>query len=373
MIGPVHPFRGGIAHYTSMLAHALAERETVRVVSFRWMYPAWLYPGGSALDPSGVRIHTEAEYLLDPVNPLRWWQTARRIQGWDPDIVVFQWWVTFWAPAFAGVAWLLKRAGIRILFLIHNVLPHEERRWDRQLARWALRIGDCFIVHTTQEKARLLSLIPEADVSIHPHPIYDMFSTNRASPATAKKELGLPLDRKTLLFFGFVRPYKGLKVGLEAVAILRDRGYPVHLLVAGEFWGDKAVYTRCIEQRQLSSLVSLDDRYIANEEVGRYFSAADALIAPYTGGTQSGSATIALSFGLPLIVTDRIAEGIPASENIVKVIPAGDPTALADAVEEVFESPGSSARPVDNADEGWRRLAGLISQSAEARPSDPQR
>ena len=157
-----------------------------------------------------------------------------------------------------------------------------------------------------------------------------------------------------------------------SVAILRDRGHPVHLLVAGEFWEDKAVYTRCIEQRQLSSLVRLDDRYIANEEVGRYFSAADALIAPYTGGTQSGSATIALSFGLPLIVTDRIAEGIPASENIVKVIPAGNPTALADAVEEVFESPSSSARPVDNADEGWRRLAGLISQSAGARSSDLQ-
>ena len=365
LIGPVHPYRGGIAHYTAMLAKTLARENTVRVISFRWMYPGFLYPGGSSLDPSESPLLTEAVYLLDPVNPISWWRTAQWITEWAPDVVVFQWWVTFWAPAFMGVSWVLKRRGFRILFLIHNVLPHEERPWDRLLVRSTLRMGDRFITHTPRERERLLELVPNANASIHPHPVYDMFSHNRLSSSAAKQDLGLSLDRKVLLFFGFVRPYKGLKVALEALAILRDRGQSVHLLVAGEFWEDKAVYTRLIEQLELSALVSMDDRYIPNEDVARYFSAADAVIAPFTGGTQSGSATIALSFGLPLVVTDRIAEGISSSADNLIVIPVGDPAALADAVEALFHRSPDSTKKHENTNEDWTSIARLISGAAK--------
>ncbi|MFV2043813.1 MAG: glycosyltransferase [Anaerolineales bacterium] len=365
MIGPVHPFRGGIAHYTSMLAKALEEEQTVRVVSFRRMYPEWLYPGVSSLDPSEAPVRTDSEYLLDPLNSLRWWQTARWIRSWNPDLVVFQWWVTFWAPAFMVVAWLLRRAGFRILFLIHNVLPHEERPWDRLLARLTMRMGDRFIVHTPRERERLLSLVPDAEISVHPHPRYDMFLNDRLSPTAARQKLGLPLERKILLFFGFVRPYKGLDIALEGLAILRDRGQSIHLLVAGEFWADKAIYTRLIEKLQLSTLVWIEDRYIPNEEVGRYFSAADIAIAPFTGGTQSGSATIALSFGLPLIVTEHIAEGMSASGANVIAIPAGDPASLADAVETLFKQPTPRSAALESAHEDWRQMAKLVSAVGE--------
>ncbi len=315
IIGPVYPYRGGIAHFTTLLARALAKRHVTRVVSFRRQYPAWLYPGASDRDPSQQPLRVEAEYLLDPLYPWTWWKAAQRIAALEPDAVIFQWWITFWGPAYAALAYLLHRRGIRLLFVIHNLMPHEARPWDGWLARLALRYGHNFLVQTEREKDRLLALLPHAAWTIVPHPVYDMFAGGRIPTSEARRRLGLPETASVALFFGIVRPYKGLRYLFEAIGKLRQRGKTIHLVVAGEFWEDAADYQQLAESLGISEQIKIEARYIPNEEIGLYFSAADVFAAPYVDGTQSGAVKMALGFGLPVIISRAITSDELANDR----------------------------------------------------------
>lgn len=331
VIGPVYPYRGGIAHHTTLLARALSERHDVLVVSFRRLYPRWLYPGASDQDPSTSPLSVPAEFLLDPLAPWTWWQAAQRIAAFQPARVILPWWTTFLAPMTAGLVFALRRAAVDVCFLIHNVLPHEPRGWDLRLARLALRGGRAFIVHSVREKARLQSLIPEACIQYTPHPRYAVFGEGLLPQAEARQRLGLPLDRVVVLFFGIVRAYKGLHILLPALA--RLPGPRPYLLVAGEFWEDKTQYLAQIQQLELASDVRLHDGYIPNEDLSLYFSAADIFVAPYVGGTQSGAVQMALGFGLPLVVSDHIAASMsPVDRERATVVPTGNVEALAKAL-----------------------------------------
>jgi glycosyltransferase involved in cell wall biosynthesis len=334
LVGPVYPYRGGIAHYTTMLARALAEKHETLVVSFRRQYPNWLYPGKSDRDPSREPLRVEAEYLLDPMYPWTWRRTANRIAAFGPDVVVMQWWTTFWAPAFGTLAWLLRCRGLKVVFIIHNVLPHEPAPWDRRLARAVLGQAASFIAQAPGERDRLLALLPKARVQLCPMPAFEELAGQRLPRAEARQRLGLPEEGLVLLFFGIVRPYKGLKHLIDAVAILRDSGQQATLLVAGEIWAGKAKYQRQISSLGLTDRVVLDDRYIPNEELPVFFAAADVFVAPYVSGTQSASLRTAMAFGLPIVVTDAIAGDLPAGAPGVQVVSAGDPAALATAIRE---------------------------------------
>lgn len=369
MIGPVYPYRGGIAHYTTMLAQAFIKQGAqLHVVSFQRQYPRWLYPGVSDRDPSQNPLKTEAEYLLDPLHPWTWWQTARHIAAWQPKLVIIQWWTTFWAPAFAALAFLLRRQGIKVLFVIHNVMPHEPRPWDRWLARLALRQGHQFLAQTEREEKRLLSLLPQAQITLAPLPVYAMFANQRISAAEARQRLGLPADEPVALFFGIVRPYKGLRFAIKAFAELRARGKTTQLLVAGEFWEDITLYTQLIEKLGLSAQVKIDNRYIPDEEVGLYFSAADIFIAPYVGGTQSAAVKMALGFGLPLVISQSLHSAELADEisrRLYWVDPKNVP-ALADALERGLQENASTPQPAPPASGGdeWQALAAVIQTAA---------
>jgi glycosyltransferase involved in cell wall biosynthesis len=158
IVGPVYPYRGGIAHYTSRLAQALERHgHAIQVISFRRQYPALLYPGKTDKDPSSDAIRVPAQYILDPLYPWTWWQAAKLISGAKPDMALFQWWSTFWAPAYFGVA--RRLSPVPVAFLIHNVLPHESKPWDASLARLALGQGRGFIVQTARERERLQQLV----------------------------------------------------------------------------------------------------------------------------------------------------------------------------------------------------------------------
>jgi glycosyltransferase involved in cell wall biosynthesis len=307
-------------------------------------------------DPSLHPLHLEAEYLLDPLYPWTWLRAARRIRQAQPDLVAVQWWTTFWGPAYAVLARLLRGGGLRLVYVVHNVLPHEQRPWDRPLARLALAQGDAFIVQTGQEQERLLELLPRARALVHPHPVYQPFTEAKTTRPEARRRLGLPESGGVLLFFGIVRPYKGLPVLLDALALLKGRGLTPRLLIAGEFWEEKAGYLRQIEALGLQDQVRIEDRYIPNEEVDVLFRAADALVAPYTGGTQSGAANLGLGYGLPMIVTDPVASGLPA-ENRGAVFTArpGDPASLADALAAFLSSPPAAGMPPRGGD--WQSLA----------------
>ena len=286
LIGPVYPYRGGIAHYTTSLSKALKSNgHDLQLVSFKRQYPSFLYPGKSDKDPSANPVRLDAQYLLDPLYPWTWQKSARTILNYNPDLVLMQWWTTFWGPAFTGLSYWLHHA-VPIAFLIHNVLPHETKPWDFWFARLALSNGSAFIVQAPHEQEKLKAIIPNARVSYCKHPVYQRFSNQVVSKEDACKELGLPVSRPLLLFFGIIRPYKGLKIMLEA---LSQTDADFHLVVAGEFWEEVEIYNQQIRDLGLSERVTVINRYIPNEDAHLLFSAANVFVAPYLGGQQSGA------------------------------------------------------------------------------------
>ena len=215
VVGPTYPFRGGIAHYTTLLVRYLREAgHTAPLFSFTRQYPRWLFPGKSDRDPSATPLRVDCEYILDPSNPLTWWQLYRRVRAEHPDVLLLQWWVPYWTPCLTTIAYLIKRnTPIKLVFICHNVVPHEGGGvLDRRFALTVLRHGDALIVHSEQDRYRLLALLPQAHVVKAHHPTYaDLADQSSTSPAHVRRDLGLAAETQLLLFFGFVRPYKGLE------------------------------------------------------------------------------------------------------------------------------------------------------------------
>ena len=336
LIGPTYPFKGGIAHYTTLLYRALQERHRVKFYSFTRQYPSWLYPGGSDRDPSTLPIEEPgAVPMLDPLNPISWWRVARAITLDDPDLIVFPWWVPFWAPVFWAIVRLAHRkVDAPVLFLCHNVLPHEESGLAALLSRAALQQGDYFLVHSSQERKKLLEMFPSALVKQNPHPTYAVFGD--ADQTCVESRTGLGLTGDIVLFFGFVREYKGLRYLFEALpAVLEE--HPVTLLVVGEFWNDAGEYIQLANQLGIRAHVRIIDAYVPNEEVASYFLAADLVVLPYATATGSGVAQIALGLERPVIVTD-----LPGLAELVEdgvtglIVPPADPASLARAILRFF-------------------------------------
>ncbi|MDY6877945.1 MAG: glycosyltransferase [Chloroflexota bacterium] len=376
MVGPVYPYRGGIAHYTTMLYRALRNQgHNVLLVSFKRQYPQWLFPGRSDRDPSKKPLKVEgARYWIDSLNPLTWLTTFWRIRRYQPDAVILQWWTTFWAPVWF-VLEMLNHLFLRrpLVIICHNVLPHEVRWWDPWLAKVVLRGSTRLIVQSVAEEKKLTALIPGAQVVVVPHPVYDMFADERISKEEARKWLGLPLDVPTLLFFGIVREYKGLQDILAALPEIRARLGRVILLVAGEFWEDKQPYLKMIERLDIGDSVVIEDRYIPNEEVPRYFSAADVLVAPYRRVTGSGVVQMAQGLGLPVITTGVSGKEPKATIDgkIGMVIPPEDPKSLTNAILRFFRVSyrtrlgNQTIRGEDQP--SWSRMADIIADIGEPR------
>jgi len=338
IVGPVFPFRGGIAHYTTMLARALRNRRhDLLLVSYKRQYPHWLFPGHSDRDPSEEAFEVgDAHFWIDSLNPLTWLSTFWRIRHHAPEVVVFQWWTSFWAPFIWTMGTLIHAfLNARVVMVCHNVLPHEARWYDTILARIALNQGDMLIVHSGEERELLLSLRPRAVVKQMALPLFDVFADQRMPQEEARQALGLPSDAPILLFFGIVREYKGLRDLLAALPAVREALGEVRLVVAGEFWEDKKMYLDMIDRLRLTGSVVIEDRYIPNEEVRLYFSAADVVVAPYRRVTGSAAAQAARGFGVPVITTWR-EEGERATTASLTANP-GDVQSLEKAILHFFD------------------------------------
>ena len=334
LVGPTYPYRGGIAHYTTLLYRQLcACGHQTTLYSFKRQYPRWLFPGRSDRDPSQLVLDADCQYVLDSLNPFTWWMAARAIRAQSPDVLVLPWWVTFFAPMWAVLAQSARRAGIKIVFVCHNVLPHEQHFWDVGLARWTLGLGDGFITQSQEEKSRLSELLPGRRVKVVPHPIYDMFADRIMPRDEARRRLELPQAAPVLLFFGFVREYKGLHDLLEAIPSVRAELANILLLIVGEFWHDKQSYLDQITHLGIDGNVMIVDRYIPNEQVPLYFSAADIVVLPYTHATQSGVVQLAFGLGLPVITTQvgGLSDVVMDKETGL-LVPPGDSLSLSRAV-----------------------------------------
>lgn len=338
VLGPVYPYRGGIAHYTARLVRALAEAgEEVLTVNLTRQYPSALFPGSSQEDGSKQPFETVSERWVDSMRPDSWFRTVVRLRRRGVKKLVIQWWHPYFAPAFGTIGRLARRAGIEVVFVCHNVEPHEGTPFDRLALKWAYGGADRFVVHAQAERSKMERYAAGRPVAVVAHPVYDLFAEGGLpKPAAARAELGLGAEEEVLLFFGLIRPYKGLEVLLRAMpAILSKR--PVKLVVAGECYGDDQPLHALIEELGIGAALKLDLTYVPNEAVATYMVAADAVVVPYLHATQSGIVQVAYAFGKPVITT-RVG-GIPEvvwEGETGLLVPPSDPAALALAVERFF-------------------------------------
>lgn len=338
ILGPVHPYRGGIAHYTARLAReAMHEGHEVLVVNLSRQYPESLFPGTTQEDESERTFDVPAERWLDSMNPLTWLGAARKALRWGPDLLVVQWWHPYFAASFGTVAGAFRARGVPVCMVCHNVEPHESSPVDRALLRLAYAAPSRFVVHAESERRALATFRPRVDVRVNPHPVYDQFASEGV-PTREEARAALGLDgERWLLFFGLVRPYKGLDVLIDAMPAVHE-ATGAKLYVAGECYGDEAPYREQVERLGLGDAVRLDFRYVPNEEVPTIIASSDALVLPYRHATQSGVAQVAFGCGRAVVST-RVG-GIPdvvADGKSGLLVPPEDPPALADALVSLYE------------------------------------
>ena len=341
VVGPTYPYRGGIAHYTTLLVrHLRLAGHQAPLYSFTRQYPRWLFPGKTDRDPSASPLRVDCEYILDPINPLTWLRLFRRVRADNPDLLILQWWVPYWTPCLTTIGGLIKRnTKIKIAFVCHNVMPHDGGGiLDRRLALTALRRADALIVHNEQDRYKLLALLPKARVVKATIPTYKPVSVQPAPLAVRnlRRELGVPEGVPVLLFFGFVRPYKGLEYLIQALPRIRER-LPVHLIVACEFWSSREFYERFAQEFGVQQQISFVDRYLPDEQLPAYFQLADVVVLPYISATQSAVVPLAFGFNKPVITTrvGGLAEVVRDGVNGL-IVPPQDEVALADAVIRFF-------------------------------------
>lgn len=364
LIGPMPPYRGGIARFTSSLAEELLDiGHDVKVISYRKQYPKLLYPGKTEKDYSQNISAVHTEFLFSPLNLKDWNETLEQIKRFQPDLVIDQWWTTFWAPATSWLIHQVNKAGIKIKILIHNAFPHDSTWLDAKLTAWALRDASSFVTMTEAQANRLRSVVSsQAEILTAPHPVYRQFPNSGLSKVEVRKKLGLPLEVPIALFFGFVRPYKGLRILIDAMGILKSKGSRIHLVVAGEFWDDQDVYENQIAELGIKDMVTIRADYIPDSEAGLYFESADLFVAPYIGGTQSGSIKQAMGYGLPMVVTDVMTDHLvldyPGGLSVVK---SGDPEAIAEKIKEMllskFDTKSKNGNVLSNS---WQPLLDVL-------------
>lgn len=337
LIGPVYPYKGGISHYTSLLCSALRKKHDVSMISYKMQYPKLLFKKEQR-DYSNKSFQIEdAQYWINTANPFNIIKAARRIRKLHPDAVIMQWWHPYFAPCY----WLLSIFLIKIpiLFTCHNVFPHERFPMDRFLSRMALRRGSGYIVQSRLDEKDLLTVNPKAKYIVTPHPTYNAFKMQNMSREEARKLLHVGAETPMLLFFGFVREYKGLKYLLDAMKKIKIQIPEIQLWVVGDFDDDKDKYLEQINTNKIEDEVVLVEGYIPDREVEKYFAAADLIVLPYISATQSGIVQIAYGFGKPVVVTD--VGGLPDVVQDHKtgyVVPKENEDAIAGAVIDFYQA-----------------------------------
>ncbi len=302
LVGPAFPYRGGIANFVAATARHLQGRgHAVTLVNFARQYPDFLFPGKTQYETSQQMLPSFR--VIDSLSPLSWVKAARLVQSLAPDLVVYNHWMPFFAPAYGTMAAILRmQRSPRQICICHNVIPHEKRPGDRLLNQFFLHQMDSHIVLSQAVEKELRRLQPNAHIRRILYPIAETF-TGAVSPEEAWRKLGIPQGKTVLLFFGYVRRYKGLDILLQAFSLVVKRNPEIFLLVVGEFYEPRTQFDEIIQREDLMESVKILDRFVPNTEVGLYFSAADVVVMPYRSATQSGIIPIAYQFEKPVITT----------------------------------------------------------------------
>ncbi|WP_299707043.1 glycosyltransferase [uncultured Pontibacter sp.] len=341
IVGPAHPLRGGgMSTFNERLALAFQEAgDEVEIVSFSLQYPPFLFPGKSQYTnepaPAGLVIKS----LINSINPISWVKTGNYIRRQRPDLVVFRFWLPFMGPALGTIARIVRRNRYsRILAITDNVVPHEKRPGDVPFTKYFLSACHGFLTMSRSVQQDLLRFEPAKPNLYLPHPLYDNFGKSEPK-AEACATLGLDPKYRYILFFGFIRAYKGLDLLLQAMAEpALNQLTDVKLLIAGEFYEDAAPYRDLIQKLKLQERLILRTDFIPNAEVRHYFCAADLVVQPYKHATQSGVTQVAYHFDKPMVVTNvgGLAELVPHGEVGYVVEP--QPKAIAEAIFDFYST-----------------------------------
>ncbi len=339
ILSPAHPLRGGIASSSERLAYALQDAgNQVKIVSFSLQYPDFLFPGKTQYTDDPAPENLEIETRVNSINPLNWVAVGNALRREKPDLIIVRYWLPLMGPCLGTILRIARANGhTKVVGLVDNAIPHEKRPGDRPFTQYFVGSVDAFLVMSRSVADDLRQFTATKPIEFRPHPIYDNYG-DKVEMAVAKKHLKLPDMEHYVLFFGFIREYKGLDILLKALADPRLAEMHVGLLLAGEYYSNQEHYEKMIADLGLEDRVISRTEFIPNEEVKYYFGAAELVVQPYKTATQSGISQMAYHFDKPMVVT--AVGGLPEIVEHGKVgyvVPV-DPQSVADAMVDYFQN-----------------------------------
>ena len=341
IIGPAHPLRGGLATFNQRLAKQFNdEGHSCSLYSFSLQYPSFLFPGKTQYSDEPAPENLKIISCINSINPFNWIKTGNRLKKEKPDIIVVRYWLPFMGPALGTILRRVrKNKHTRIICIADNIIPHEKRPGDKAFTKYFLKACDAFITMSEKVMADLRLFQKNKPAQLVTHPLYDNFGAI-ITKQEARQHLNLPLHEKIILFFGFIRRYKGLDLLLDAVSVLKNSGTEeanIKLLVAGEFYEDEKPYREQIEKLGIQDNLILRTNFIPDSEVKYYLCAADAVIQPYRSATQSGVTPLAYHFEKPMVVTN--VGGLPAlvPDEKVGLVTQPDPESIAKGILKFYQ------------------------------------
>jgi len=342
ILGPAHPYRGGIATFSERLASEYQSMgHQVRLFTFTLQYPNFLFPGKTQYSNDPAPPHLDIVACINSVNPYNWYKAGKQIAKEQADLIVVQFWLPFMGMCFGSLNHIIKRYSPHstIVALTHNVIPHEKRLGDYTLTKYFVQSCDGFVSMSKSVLDDLSVFTNNTHKTYSPHPIYDTFGlpVDRTTARKALTHLGIQTTDKLILFFGLVRRYKGLDILLEAMGNEQVKAQGIKLVVAGEFYDDKSLYDDIITKHNLHKTVQVVPEFIATDAVKNYFCAADMVVQPYRTATQSGISQMAYHFECPMLVTKvgGLPEIVP-HDKVGYVVPPNNSKAIAEALSNFF-------------------------------------
>lgn len=337
IVGPAWPYRGGIADFDERIAREYIKKgDEVEIFTFTLQYPSFLFPGKTQYSPDPRPEDLDIKRKVNSINPFNWIKVGRELKKKNADLLIIKFWLPLMAPCFGTIARIVKGNGkTKVVSILDNIIPHEHRPGDKILSKYFVSSIDAFIAMSKSVYDDLKSLNDKKPCLMSPHPIYDNFGT-AVSREEAIGSLGLDPSAKYMLFFGFIRDYKGLDILLKAIADERIKNSDIKLIVAGEFYNNSETYFELEKELGLESKIIWRTDFIADEQVKNYFCASDIIVQPYKTATQSGVTQIAYHFEKPMLVTN--VGGLPEIVPNGKVGYSVEPEAkvIADAINDFY-------------------------------------
>jgi D-inositol-3-phosphate glycosyltransferase len=338
IVGSAWPLRGGgISTFNERLAKAFLDNgDEVIIFSFSLQYPSFLFPGTTQYSSEPAPEGLDIRVMVNSINPFNWFKTANEIKKLKPDFVLFRFWIPFMAPCLGTIARRVRKAGIKTIAIVDNIIPHEKKLFDRPLAKYFVNSMDCFVTMSQSVLEDLNTFDASKIKKYTVHLLYDNFG-EAVTREEALQKTGLSGEYRYILFFGFIREYKGLDLLLKAIADDRIKKLPVKLIVAGEFYIDRTPYIKLIEDLEIGGMVILKTEFIPNSEVVNYFCLTNLVVQPYKSATQSGITQVAYHFNKPMITTNVGGLAEIVKDNEVGFVVNPDSKEIAEAIHTYFE------------------------------------